>query len=127
MLGISTYEFLVVVVVAVLVLGPEHLPRVIRTVTKVMSDFRRINMEFQRALNLEIPAPDSRQNRTPSGKPSPSSPPRENFPPEPTEPVQEKSAREPVPEAKTPCPSGPGQSSGPDSLPLSPPVQGGRP
>ena len=124
MLGISTYEFLVVVVVAVLVLGPEHLPRVIRTVTKVMSDFRRINMEFQRSLNLEIPVPDSRQNRTRSKKSSAPSPQAENASPAPEEPVQEESDREPAPEDKTPCPHGQGQSS--DPLQLRPPVQGGR-
>ena len=53
MLGIGTSEFLVIIVVAILVLGPEHLPRVLRTVQKVMSDFRRISTDFQRAVNLE--------------------------------------------------------------------------
>lgn len=53
MLGIGSSEFLVIIVVAVLVLGPEHLPRIMRTVTKVMSDFRRISTELQRVINLE--------------------------------------------------------------------------
>ena len=53
MFGIGTSEFLVILLVAVLVLGPEHLPRIVRTVTKVMSDFRRISTDFQRVLNLE--------------------------------------------------------------------------
>ena len=53
MLGIGTSEFLVIIVVAILVLGPEHLPRVLRTVQKVMSDFRRISTDFQRVVNLE--------------------------------------------------------------------------
>ena len=61
MFGIGTFEFLVIIVVAVLVLGPEHLPRVMRTVTKVMSDFRRVSTEFQRAINLEANKEDYRQ------------------------------------------------------------------
>ena len=53
MFGIGTSEFLVILLVAVLVLGPEHLPRIMRTFTKVMSDFRRISTDFQRTINLE--------------------------------------------------------------------------
>ena len=53
MFGIGTSEFLVILVVAVLVLGPEHLPRIMRTMTKVMSDFRRVSTDFQRTINLE--------------------------------------------------------------------------
>jgi sec-independent protein translocase protein TatB len=54
MFGIGTFEFLVIILVAVLVLGPEQLPRVVRTVTRVMSDFRRISTDFQRAVNLQV-------------------------------------------------------------------------
>lgn len=53
MFGIGTTEFLVILLVAVLVLGPEHLPRIMRTFSKVMSDFRRVSTDFQRAVNLE--------------------------------------------------------------------------
>ena len=53
MFGIGTTEFLVIIVVAILVLGPEHLPRIMRTFTKVMSDFRRVSTDFQRTINLE--------------------------------------------------------------------------
>ena len=53
MFGIGTTEFLVILLVAVLVLGPEHLPRIMRTFTKVMSDFRRVSTDLQRTLNME--------------------------------------------------------------------------
>ena len=53
MFGIGSTEFLVIIVVAVLVLGPEHLPKVMRTISKVMSDFRRVSTDFQRTMNLE--------------------------------------------------------------------------
>lgn len=58
MFGIGTTEFLVIIVVAILVLGPEHLPRIMRTVSKVMSDFRRVSTEFQRTMNLEASQED---------------------------------------------------------------------
>lgn len=61
MFGIGTFEFLVIILVAVLVLGPEQLPRVVKTVTKVMSDFRRISTDFQRAVNLQANQEDYRQ------------------------------------------------------------------
>lgn len=53
MFGIGTTEFLVILLVGVLVLGPEHLPRIMRTVTKIMSDFRKVSTDFQRTINLE--------------------------------------------------------------------------
>lgn len=53
MFGIGTSEFLVILIVGVLVLGPEHLPKIMRTLTKVMSDFRRVSTDFQRTINLE--------------------------------------------------------------------------
>lgn len=54
MFGIGTTEFLVILLVGVLVLGPEHLPKIMRTITKVMSDFRRVSTDFQRTINLEV-------------------------------------------------------------------------
>jgi sec-independent protein translocase protein TatB len=149
MFGIGTYEFLVIVVVAVLVLGPEHLPRVIRTVTKVMSDFRRISTEFQRAINLEIPVEDSRQSRVRSqGSPSASFP-KEKNPPDAAELPQDGSAPElalaaeptentsctapfapetvPATAEQAPSPSGSGQAPDPDSSASSFPTQGDRP
>jgi sec-independent protein translocase protein TatB len=132
MLGISTYEFLIIVVVAVLVLGPEHLPKVIRTMTRVMSDFRRISTEFQRAVNLEFPEPAPRRN---AARPKASAPAAKDA----AEPFQDGSAPElslaaadgpaAVPEARAveEASSGPaaGQPSGPE--PSSPPLQGDRP
>ena len=53
MFGIGSTEFLVILVVALLVLGPEHLPKIMRTVGKTMADFRRITTDFQRTINTE--------------------------------------------------------------------------
>ena len=53
MFGIGTMEIFVILLVGVMVLGPEHLPKLVRTLTKAMSDMRRVSTDFQRAINLE--------------------------------------------------------------------------
>ncbi len=53
MFGIGSSEFLVIILVALLVLGPSHLPKIARTLGKAMGEFRRVSNEFQRTLNLE--------------------------------------------------------------------------
>ena len=54
MFGIGSSELLVILVVAFLVLGPSHLPKIARTLGKAMGEFRRVSTEFQRTLNLEV-------------------------------------------------------------------------
>ena len=53
MFGIGSSEFLVILIVAFLVLGPSHLPKIAKTLGKAMGEFRRVSTEFQRTLNLE--------------------------------------------------------------------------
>jgi sec-independent protein translocase protein TatB len=54
MFGIGSSEFLVILIVAFVVLGPSHLPKIARTLGKAMGEFRRVSTEFQRTLNLEV-------------------------------------------------------------------------
>lgn len=54
MFGLGGIEILVVLLVGVVVLGPERLPKVMRTFTKLMSDFRRVSTDLQRTINAEI-------------------------------------------------------------------------
>ncbi len=54
MFGIGTTEILVILVVALVVIGPESLPKMARTIGKAMGEFRRVSTEFQRTLNTEI-------------------------------------------------------------------------
>ena len=63
MFGIGSMEFLVILLVAVLVLGPDQLPKLIRTFTKVMGDVRRVSTDFQRTMNLEINQEEYRQRQ----------------------------------------------------------------
>ena len=54
MFGIGSTELLVILLVAFLVLGPSHLPKVAKTLGKVMGEFRRVSTDFQRTLNIEV-------------------------------------------------------------------------
>ncbi len=63
MFGIGSMEFVVIILVAVLVLGPDQLPKLIRTFTKVMADVRRVSTDFQRTINLEANQEEYRQRQ----------------------------------------------------------------
>lgn len=54
MFGIGSTELLVILVVALLVLGPKNLPKIAHTIGRAMGEFRRVSTEFQRTLNTEI-------------------------------------------------------------------------
>lgn len=54
MFNLGGGELLVILVVALLVLGPEKLPRFMRTVGKAVGDLRRASTDFQRTMNLEL-------------------------------------------------------------------------
>ncbi|MBQ9105425.1 MAG: twin-arginine translocase subunit TatB [Mailhella sp.] len=54
MFGIGSTELLVILVVALLVLGPKNLPKIAHTLGRAMGEFRRVSTDFQRTLNTEI-------------------------------------------------------------------------
>lgn len=54
MFGIGTTELLVILVVALIVLGPKNLPKAARTLGKGLAEFRRVSTDFQRTINTEI-------------------------------------------------------------------------
>ena len=58
MFGIGSTELLVILVVALLVLGPKNLPKIAHTIGRAMGEFRRVSTEFQRTLNTEIAIDD---------------------------------------------------------------------
>lgn len=68
MFGIGGMEFLIILVVGVVVLGPERLPKVLRTFTKLMSDFRRLSTDLQRTINTELSLDELSQPRAAKSK-----------------------------------------------------------
>lgn len=53
MFGIGSTELLVILVVALIVLGPQSLAGISRSLGKALGEFRRVSTDFQRALNAE--------------------------------------------------------------------------
>ena len=63
MFGIGSTELLVILVVALIVLGPKSLANVSRTLGKAVGEFRRVSTDFQRILNAEAADDDLRQRK----------------------------------------------------------------
>ena len=72
MFNLGGMEILVILVVALLVLGPEKLPNAMRTLGKIFGEFRRTSTEFTRAIQIDIGAPPAlNANATPESALSP--------------------------------------------------------
>lgn len=63
MFGIGGTELLVILVVALIVLGPKSVPQIARTLGKAMGEFRKVSTEFQRTLNTEIEMEDHEKRK----------------------------------------------------------------
>lgn len=77
MFGIGSTELLVILLVALVVLGPKSLASVSRSLGKAMGEFRRVSTDFQRTLNAEVAREeeDEKQRKAAEAKPAPSSSP----------------------------------------------------
>jgi sec-independent protein translocase protein TatB len=72
MFGIGTGEILLILIIALIVLGPERMPQVARDIGRVMNDLRRTSDELQRELlNADRPEPQP----PPAPEPRPIEPP----------------------------------------------------
>ena len=54
MFGISSTNLILILLVALIVLGPKSLPKVANSIGKAMGEFRRASTDFQRSINTEI-------------------------------------------------------------------------
>ena len=54
MFGIGSTELLVILVVALLVLGPKNLPKIAHTLGRAMGELRRVSTELQRSRTTAI-------------------------------------------------------------------------
>ena len=69
MFGIGSTELLVILVVALIVLGPKTLASLSKTVGKAVGEFRRVSTDFQRTLNAEA-AQEEYEERKRTEKPA---------------------------------------------------------
>lgn len=61
MFGIGSTELLVILLVALIVLGPRSLAGFSRKLGKFIGEFRRVSTDFQRALNVEAAQEEARE------------------------------------------------------------------
>lgn len=68
MFNIGPWEFMLIMIVALIVVGPDKLPEVARTIGKSMNEFKRVTSgykkEFEEAMKVENP-PASKTNVEP--------------------------------------------------------------
>ena len=62
--SIGGLEILVILVVGLLVLGPDHLPRAMRAAGKTLGELRRASTEFQRTINTELALEEEKKENT---------------------------------------------------------------
>lgn len=63
MFGIGSTELLVILVVALIALGPKSLAGLSRSLGRALGEFRRVSTEFQRALNAEVAREEAKRER----------------------------------------------------------------
>jgi len=54
MFGIGSTELLVILVVALIVVGPSKLPEIARTLGKAMAEFKKVSTDVKRTIEQEI-------------------------------------------------------------------------
>ena len=54
MFGIGTMELLVIMVVALLVVGPRKLPQIARSMGKAFGEFKRVSNDVKRTIDAEV-------------------------------------------------------------------------
>lgn len=78
--SIGGMEILVILAVALMVLGPDHLPRVMRTVGKAMGELRKASTEFQRTLNVDLAEEEQKKTEKTASLPGQSATPKTEKP-----------------------------------------------
>jgi sec-independent protein translocase protein TatB len=61
MFGIGTTEILIILVVALIVIGPKKLPDVARTLGKALGEFKRMSSDVRRTIDLESERAEEKQ------------------------------------------------------------------
>ncbi len=61
MLSIGSTELILILVVALIVVGPQNLPKITHAMGRAFGEFKRASRELQRTLNTEIAIEEQKQ------------------------------------------------------------------
>ena len=62
MFSIGSTELILILVVALIVVGPQNLPKITHAMGRAYGEFKRASRELQRTLNTEIAIEEQKQN-----------------------------------------------------------------
>jgi len=68
MFGIGFPEFIIILIVALLVLGPSKLPEVARSLGKALREFRRMADDMKETIELELTKEEEKKEEPAEGK-----------------------------------------------------------
>ena len=81
MFGMSSFEFLVVILVAAVALGPERLPRIMRVLAKLSAEFYRLKANLQSTMRREMVNLELEEKKSGVEQAQPQPPVEEKAPP----------------------------------------------
>ena len=113
-------EILVILVIALLVFGPNKMPDIARQVGKGFREFRRVQQHLKSELRDVVSEFDSPTDATVAQQPAPMLPPKDDAPTPDAPAAPEASAAPPTPAAEAPSSSPNGASSIPTPEPDAP-------
>ena len=73
MFGIGTSEILIILVIALLVLGPNEIPKLAKTLGRGMRELERAKNELKDSINFEMEEKEAREQKTPEKNETPES------------------------------------------------------
>jgi len=105
-LGISFWEFLLILVVIVVVVGPAKIPGIMRTIGTIVRNIRKTTAELTASINREIELENLKQAGDPESKPEEkkAAAPAPSPPATPAAPAQQKPATHLPPRTAAPAP-----------------------
>lgn len=93
MFGIGSTELVVILIVALIVIGPAKLPEVAKSLGKALGEFRRVSTDVKRTIEMEVEQEEQRSKTEQARK--------ELFPDKPAEGTPAQSAETPEAGAKS--------------------------
>ncbi len=90
MFGIGVTEIILILIVALVIVGPEKLPELARTIAKGFNEFKRTTNDIKRSIDFDS-EPEERKRREPSEDETPKEEPKDEVVEEKIKEIEEES------------------------------------